>query len=85
MDEAEYLAGRAIQQWELHDKYRMFPADFEMFHNRKEPDNIVIAKSLIECLRRINLAKIQYMGCGGRLNPSEILNNITAVLCGEVD
>ena len=80
---AERLAERTVHQWEKHDRYRMTEGERVLFEDEKEPNDVVVARMLLACLHRLRLARVQYLGCGGNLTCSEIVDAIHAILDGE--
>lgn len=55
--EIETLAKRMVEQWEKHDKFRTMEGDEILFTDGKQPDDILICKTLIESLKVIRVVR----------------------------
>jgi hypothetical protein len=70
------LAENIVEQWEKHDKFRVLDEDSILFHDGKQPNDVLIAKQFIKAVETIKLMRNQYLGCGGSLSSTEILDAI---------
>ena len=50
---------------------------------RLKGENALTEKLLKKLLKKIELARVQYLGCGGNLKPQDIVEMIHAVLDSE--
>ena len=48
---AEQMAERIVDQWDNHDRYRV--TDKALFENGQEPNEVAIARALIEALKEV--------------------------------
>lgn len=70
-----------VEQWDKHDQFRQTEADKSLNDPRiGEPDDVAIARTVLRLNDAIKLAECQYMGCGGNLKPTEIVESMRGIL-----
>jgi len=79
-------AQQIIEQWERHDIFRMTEADKTLWSDG-EPDDVVLAREVVKLKAEVErlrnamiLTECQYLGCGGRNTPSEIVESMRKIL-----
>lgn len=74
-------AKRTVEQWDKHDQYRQTEEDKSLIDPQiGEPDDVAIARTVLQQNDAMKLAECQHMDCGGILKPDEVVKLMRAVL-----
>lgn len=81
-DKAKIIAARTVETWDKYDRFRVVAGEGD-----EEPSGVTVAREFIkmneevEGLRQdIALAECQYLDCGGRLSPPEVVEEMRKIL-----